>query len=143
MRIKRWVRQYAYILAGLKDLFGYRPSLIDIEIDDSRFIDSGTFVIISNTHYYGGTYQITPYAEIDDGFLDVCVYKGSTQMGLIHFGLNMLSKRHLNMDSVRYYRARRVKLSSKSNIHVQVDGDALGTLPMSSHIVPGALRVYC
>ena len=83
LRVKKILRHYAYVLAVLKDLFGYKPSVIHIDIDNGKLCDTGTFVIISNTHYYGGAFQVTPFAEIDDGFLDVCVYRGATQIGLI------------------------------------------------------------
>lgn len=143
MKIKKIIRQYAYILAGLKDLLGYAPSMIHVDIDNGAIRDSGTFVIISNTHYYGGSYQITPFAEIDDGFLDVCVFQGNSQLGLIHFGLNMLSRKHLAMQNVNYYRARQVVLRSEENAPVQVDGDPMGVLPAYVHIVPGALKIFC
>ena len=86
---------------------------------------------------------MAPFAEIDDGFLDLCIYQGKSQLGLVRFALRMLWRQHLNMKNVRYYRIRRVELSSSKKTLVQVDGDALGELPMTSKIVPGALEVFC
>lgn len=141
-RIKKIIHRYAYVWAGIKDFLGYQPSEIHVNLDDGKVMDTGTFVVLGNTHFYGGFHQITPFAEVDDGFLDVCVYKGTTQIGLIQFALNMLSKKHLNMRDVRYYRVKKAILYSEKPTLVQVDGDIFGNLPMTAEVAPKILEIY-
>jgi diacylglycerol kinase (ATP) len=143
LKVKKIIRRYAYLWAGIKDFLGYIPTEITLTLDNGRVVEKGTFVVVSNTHFYGGTHQIAPFAEIDDGFLDLCIYQGKSQLGLVRFALSMLWRQHLNMKNVKYYRIRRVELNSSKKTLVQVDGDALGELPMTSKIVPGALDVFC
>jgi len=142
-RIKKVLHRYAYIWAGLKDFVLYKPTEIEIDVDDGHFRDAGTFVVVGNAHLYGGSHEVTPFAEIDDGFLDVCIYQGKYQFGLARFAIGVLSKQHLNMRNVKYYRARKVRLSATKPTLLQVDGDVLGELPMTVEIVPGALDVFC
>lgn len=141
-KVKKIIHRYAYLWAGIKDFFGYRPTPITIILDEGKLIETGTFVVIGNTHFYGGSHQVTPFAEIDDGMLDVCVYKGKYQFGLARFALSVISQQHLNMRNVKYYRVRKVELRSEKPALVQVDGDLLGKLPMKAHIVPNALKVF-
>ena len=143
LKVKKIIRRYAYLWAGIKDLFGYRPTEIDLVLDKGRVVERGTFVVIGNTHFYGGSHQVTPFAEIDDGFLDLCIYQGRSQLGLVRFALRMLWRQHLNMKNVKYYRVRQVDLNSLKPTLVQVDGDSLGELPMTAKIIPGALEVFC
>lgn len=143
LKIKRIIRRYAYLWAGLKDFLGYIPTEIELIIDYGKVTESGTFVVVSNTHFYGGTHQVTPFAEIDDGFLDLCIYQGKTQLGLVNFVLKMIWRQHLTMKNVKYYRVRRVELRSRKRTLVQVDGDYLGELPMTIEIVPGAIKIFC
>jgi YegS/Rv2252/BmrU family lipid kinase len=143
LKVKKIIRRYAYLWAGIKDLFGYRPTEIDLVLDKGRVVERGTFVVIGNTHFYGGSHQVTPFAEIDDGFLDLCIYQGRSQLGLVRFALRMFWRQHLNMKNVKYYRVRQVDLSSQKPTLVQVDGDSLGELPMTAKIIPGALEVFC
>lgn len=143
LKVKKIIRRYAYLWAGIKDLFGYRPTEIDLVLDKGRVVERGTFVVIGNTHFYGGSHQVTPFAEIDDGFLDLCIYQGRSQLGLVRFALRMFWRQHLNMKNVKYYRVRQVDLSSLKPTLVQVDGDSLGELPMTAKIIPGALEVFC
>jgi diacylglycerol kinase (ATP) len=141
-RIKKIIHRYAYIWAGIKDFLGYVPSEIEVMLDEAKVKDCGSFVVLSNTHFYGGFHQMTPFAEVDDGFLDVCIYKGKSQIGLIHFVLRMLSNNHLNMRNVRYYRVKRAMLTSEKSTLVQVDGDIFGHLPMTAEIAPKVLEIF-
>jgi YegS/Rv2252/BmrU family lipid kinase len=142
-RIKKIISRYAYVWAGIKDFFGYRPSEITISLDQGKVVERGTFVVASNTHFYGGSHEIAPFAEVDDGFLDVLIYKGRSQVGLLRFVLSIFYRQHLRMKNVRYYRVRRVEFDSKSPTLVQVDGDLLGELPAVVEVVPKALKVFC
>lgn len=90
LKIKRLVRRWAYVWAGIKDFSGYRPTRITVLLDDGSACEEGSFVVISNSHFYGGTYQLTPFAEIDDGLLDVLIFQGRTQIGLVHFIFRMI-----------------------------------------------------
>jgi diacylglycerol kinase (ATP) len=143
LKVKKVMRRYAYLWAGIKDFLGYKPTEITLVLDKGKVVEKGTFVVVSNTHFYGGTHQVTPFAEIDDGFLDLCIYQGKTQLGLVRFVFRMFWKQHLSMKNVKYYRVRRVEMSSPKQTLVQVDGDLLGELPMTSVIKPGALEVFC
>ena len=142
LRIKKWLHQHAYLFAGLKDFAGYKPAVITANMDDGKVVEKGTFIIISNTHFYGGSYEITPYAEIDDGYFDVVLYSGKYQFGLAHFGLNVLSKQHLTMKNVSYFRAKKVELTSNRSIPVQIDGDPSGATPVIVEVVPKALNIF-
>lgn len=143
LKIKKIIRRYAYIWAGLKDLFWYKPTQITLSLDHGKYQEKGTFVTVSNTHFYGGSYQVTPLAKIDDGFLDVCIYQGKTQLGLVRFVFRMFWKQHLKLKKVKYYRVKNVQLSASRRTLVQVDGDYFGELPMTAKIVPRAIDIFC
>ena len=141
-RVKKIIHRYAYLWAGLKDFALYKPTEIEVDVNDGQFRGGGTFVVVGNTHLYGGSHEVTPFAEIDDGFLDVCVYQGKYQFGLARFAIGVLSKQHLNMRNVKYYRAKKVTLSATKSTLLQIDGDVLGELPMTVEVVPAALNVF-
>lgn len=142
-KVKKIIHRYAYLWAGVKDFVGYRPTEILVTLDNGKAVESATFVVVSNTHFYGGSHQLTPFAEMDDGYLDVCLYQGRYQLGLVQFVLRMMSQNHLTMNDVKYYRVQSVELRAKKHTLVQVDGDILGSLPMKAQVVPNAVEVFC
>jgi diacylglycerol kinase family enzyme len=141
-RVKRILSRNAYIWAGLKDFFGYRPTEIQILLDKGKVHEKGTFVVVSNCHFYGGSHEMTPFAEVDDGLLDILIYKGRTQLGLARFVLHLFSKQHLRLKHVRYYRVRRVDMRAEKRTLVQIDGDPMGELPVSIEILPKAVKMF-
>jgi diacylglycerol kinase family enzyme len=42
---------------------------------------------------------------------------------------------------VRHYRGRSIVARSDERVQIEVDGEALGTLPLEFTILPGAIRV--
>jgi len=141
-RIKKIINRYAYVWAGIKDFFGYRPTEIRLVLDDGKVHEAGTFVVVTNCHFYGGGHEMAPFARVDDGFLDVLIYQGKSQLGLARFAFQMVYKQHLRMKKVRYYRSRKVELESDRHTYIQVDGDPLGQLPATVEIAPAAMRVF-
>ena len=54
---------------------------------------------------------------------------------------SILGGRHLHDPSVKFMRARRVMVDSRQPWPVQIDGDPIGTTPMTFQVIPRALRV--
>jgi diacylglycerol kinase (ATP) len=142
-KVKKIINRYAYVWAGMKDFMGYRPTEIKIILEDGKVRETGTFVAVTNCHFYGGWHEMTPFAKVDDGFLDVLIYQGKSQLGLARFAVQMFYKQHLRMNRVRYYRSRKVEMISEKRTCIQVDGDPFGELPATIEIAPDAIRVFC
>ncbi|MBN2416967.1 diacylglycerol kinase family lipid kinase [bacterium] len=142
LKIKRLIRRWAYVWAGLKDFFGYRPTRITVEVNEGAVMETGSFVVISNAHFYGGSYQLTPMAEIDDGKLDILIYQGRSQIGLVHFVFRMIWGQHIKMKNVSCFRTTGATVHSDRKTEVQIDGDYFGDLPVEVGIVPAALTVF-
>jgi len=139
--IKRIAGKYAYILAGFVHYCQYRPRLIRVTLDGASM--EGTFVVISNARLYGGNYQLTPEARMDDGLFDVFIYKGRSKGRFFYFGLRVMAKRSGHFADVGYYRARKVHLESDERVPCQADGDLIGDLPRDVEIVPKAIEIIC
>lgn len=143
MKVKKIFGRYAYILAGLYHILRYKPQEIQLNLDDGKVYESGTFVVISNAHFYGGEYELTPNAKIDDGYLDACVLQAMRIFRYFYFLFGLLRKKHLLHKDVRCYRFRRAELRSQYPIPLQADGDIIGDLPAEIEVIPKAIDIIC
>lgn len=143
LRAKRFIGRYAYVMAGLTHLLDYKPGKISLRFDDGQTQDTGTFVVVGNAHLYGGDYQITPQAKIDDGFLDACVFKGERLPSLLYFAMRVVRRKPLTYPEVRYYRFKKASLEADRLTFFQTDGDLAGQLPTQIEIIPGAINIIC
>lgn len=137
---KRRFGAFAYIWHGIEQALRIRGTRVRMTVDGRRVNGRVLMVVIGNSQLYGGVVKITHRATLDDGLLDIAVYRGD------HFGSALghlwaiLRRRYTPNPAIAYYRGREIAISARRPLPVQVDGDAIGTLPMRFSVVPGALR---
>jgi diacylglycerol kinase (ATP) len=140
---KKLLGAIAYVKQAIQIAWNFRGVRLKLRIDGKRVRGKILMVIVGNSQLYGGVIKFTAHATIDDGLLDVCVIKGR---GMLSAPRRLISifARHYNRDpQVKYYQAKQVEIRRKRGkaLPVQVDGDYLGTTPMSFRVVPDSLWI--
>lgn len=119
----------------------HKPVRVRVRRDGKRRELSALMLIIGNTRLYGGALTFTRHAIADDGLLDLVVVGG----GGIRYRLGILRNAFLRRPRggphVRYERARSIRVEADIPLPVQVDGELIGTLPMTFRVAPLALTV--
>ncbi len=98
-------------------------------------------ILVSNIQQYIGVLNVAREARIDDGLLDVFVFKGLGFPYAVRHLLKIISQRYLQDPQVVYRQIRHIEVCTEWAIPVQVDGDPIGTTPVTLKVVPLALRV--
>jgi diacylglycerol kinase (ATP) len=101
----------------------------------------GYTAVIGNAKCYGGFFYVTPHASVTDDHLDICVFKGKTRANLLRFIIGVLRQKHLDFKDVDYVKASHMQIQSDSRVHVQIDGEYFGTLPVTIEVVRDAINV--
>lgn len=131
----------AYAVTAFLVAKDFRGTRTRVMADGATIRTRSMLVIISNAQLYARIARIATRAYLDDGLLDVCVFKGSgLPMTLLHV-VHILTERHLQDPRVSYLQARRVTIETRLPMPVQVDGDPIGTTPVTFEAVPRALRI--
>ncbi|MBM3143604.1 MAG: diacylglycerol kinase family lipid kinase [Chloroflexi bacterium] len=120
------VAQYATTTLRQASLMGG----IDLRIHTDGEEVSGHFLlaVASNIHLYaGGIAEISPYARLDDGEMDLWLFAGDTWLEAITHAWDLLYGRHLESDRVRCIPFRQIALSSDSTLYIQMDGEPMGS----------------
>ena len=106
---------------------------------------SGHFLlgVLSNIHLYaGGFATLSPDALLDDGVMDLWLFKGDTPADIVRHAFDLLSGKHLRSDQVEYVPFRDLRMTSTSPVYMQVDGEPLeSALEAYIYVKPRALRV--
>jgi YegS/Rv2252/BmrU family lipid kinase len=129
-----------------------------------RILDTHA-VVIANGHTFGGGMRVAPAARIDDGLLDVILIETRTKLTMLRYFLSIYRGEHLTAPGVSAFACARVELSPadarpgstsrpagpvgdgaaparrRDFFPLDVDGDALGDLPLIVEVVPARLRV--
>lgn len=139
--IKRLSGKGAYILSGIMNLLRYNPSIINIKTERTNI--SGTNAVIGNTHFYAGRFHVTSKASITEPSLDLCLFMGKRRKDMLKYVFGVITERHLMYKDVYYEKCSHLEISSFGTVHIQVDGDYFGTLPVKIDVVHEALNIIC
>lgn len=101
----------------------------------------GSFVLIGNGRYYGGPFVIFQSARLDDGLLDVLIFKNLGYLDIIRYLHGIIFQTHTSLPDVEYFQAAEVTVSSPSDVLIEVDGELIGSLPVTFRISEKKLRV--
>lgn len=138
---KKRLGRLAYIVKSLPLLWRLRGTRSRISIDGTPLKGNALFVLISNSRLYGGVLNIAYRAAVTDGLLDVCVMLGDNALAAPQLLLGILLRGYGTIPGLEYFQAKRVEIACSRPLPVQVDGDAIGTTPMTFTVAPRALRV--
>ena len=131
----------AYAVAAVLVAKDFRGTRTRVEIDGRNINTRCILVLISNAQLYAKLVRVAAEAHLDDGLLDVCIFKGVNLVSTVHHAIKVFARRHLHDPQVEYYQCKKVSISTATPLSVQVDGDPIGTTPMEFEIVPQALNV--
>ncbi|HQF30514.1 MAG TPA: diacylglycerol kinase family lipid kinase [Hyphomicrobiales bacterium] len=137
----------AYFLATVLAIFGHRTQRIRLKLDDDPVVEIDTaLVVAANCRYFGGGMMIAPDADPADGALDVIVLRGASKWTLLKDFSLVYRGRHRAHPQITITRARRLQVEPAPDnrggaVLLDIDGEAIGQLPATFEVLPGALRV--
>jgi YegS/Rv2252/BmrU family lipid kinase len=76
-------------------------------------------------HYLGGVAQISPSAHLDDGWMDLWLFSGSTLTDAFRHFFDILAGRHVDSEQARCIPFRKVHIESETPFSLQVDGEPM------------------
>jgi len=130
----------SYWLEAFRQLFLYDFREFKITVESEEL--SGTLLIVSRAKHYGGPIQITRGAEFFGEEFEVCVFPRRFRGYYLAYFLAQFVGKLEQFREVRFQRARRVRAEpGRGSVHVQVDGELAGRLPLEFEIVPNALSL--
>jgi diacylglycerol kinase (ATP) len=139
---KKKIGPLAYVFAGLKALREKKPQIFARE--DSQSTNStleGELVMIGNGKLYGGSFNIFPQADFNDGLLDVCIFPHTDLATLLRCVPDLLMRYKLPESMVKRFRAASFELSGDTTAAFQLDGEEIGKLPAKFSMTGEKLRV--
>ena len=140
LRLKRLSGRLSYIISGIGNMFSYSGQHLQIELDNGERLE-GYGAVVGNGKYYGGKMSITPFADLERGDLDICIFEGKRPIDILRYTWGVLRKRHLSYPDVQYRTAKGLKVTSSGKNYIQADGDIVGSLPAVFTVVKDGLMV--
>ena len=115
-----------------------------IQVDTKKLPkDKYGFLVFANGKYYGGGFKPCPDANIDDGWMDVCLISNVKRHQIIKLAKKYQEGNHLQYTNlVSMYQAKTVHLDTENElIYANLDGEVKGFKNPTIEIVEKAIRL--
>lgn len=144
--LKKKVGKLAYVWAIFQSLHyqskHFRLSLRKNSKESLELDTSASLIIVSNSQRYA-TVKLARKAQVDDGKLEVLVFKGAKIGAILSQVFSVLTNRIEHNSRIGYYRVEEANISVNVPVPTQLDGDPAEPKAQNLDIkcVPSALEV--
>jgi diacylglycerol kinase (ATP) len=116
-------RSLVYAISALFVIVRPRRINLELEINGETIIQKSLLIAIMNGRWYGGGFQPTPMASIQDGLLDVCLVADVSFLRMIQLLPKYFKGTHVNEPEVKFYRSNQFELKTEKLCSVSCDGE--------------------
>ncbi len=137
---KRSFGPLSYVVSAAQ-IAARTPPRLRIE-SANALTDEGSFVLVGNGRLYGGPFPFFKQAVIDDGLLDVLVFKRLNYIEIVRYIQDVIFSSQITSPEVEYFQTKSLRVSSEGAVPVEVDGELIGNCPVQFEICASRLRVF-
>lgn len=130
-----------YLLNIFTCLFKYKPSLASIEIDGVGYSKEIFSLSLGICRYNGGGMLRLPNAIPDDGLFDITLIKKIGRIDVMRNIKRLYDGTIIKHPKVETFRGSNIRVTSKSKIFLETDGENLGHSPIEFTLIPGSIKV--
>ena len=138
--LKRSFGPLSYVMSAAQ-IAARQPPRLRIE-SPNAVTEEGSFVLVGNGRLYGGRFPFFKQAVIDDGLLDVLVFKRLNYIEIIRYMQNVIFSSQITSPEVEYFQTTSLRVISDGDVPVEVDGELIGNCPVEFDILGRGLRVF-
>lgn len=142
-RLEKHLAVVQYAASAVWNASQFRGMPLRVQADGEEV--SGHFLlgVTSNIHLYaGGFAELSPDARLDDGLLELWLFKGETFADTVQCAWDVLMGTHLDSDRALCIPFRSAVLESDAALYVQVDGEPATEIHrVAIQALPLALKV--
>ena len=139
LTLKRNFGPLSYLISAAQ-IAARQPPRLFLESENSS-IEEGSFVLVGNGRLYGGPFPFFKHAIIDDGLFDVIAFKQLGYLEIIKYLQDVVFSSEIRVPEIEYFQTRRLRVTSDSEVPVELDGELVGSCPVEFQVQERTLRV--
>ena len=131
----------SYYIKGLGELKKSRTVHVKVRGGENRFDGEIYFMLVMNGRSAGGLRKLAPLAMINDGLLDVYIFKKCPMLELVNLGGKILKGEHAHSQHIIYFQATKLTVECEEEITTDLDGEKGVEFPLEIEIKPNRLKI--
>jgi len=139
LAFKRSLGPLSYLISAAQ-IAARQPPKLFIESENAS-LREGSFVLVGNGRLYGGPFPFFKHAVIDDGLLDVVVFKRLGYLEIIKYLHDVVFSSDIRAPEIEYFQTRYLRITSEQDVPLELDGELAGNCPVDFQMHEKTLRV--
>ena len=137
--IKAMLGPLSYLLTATR-VAAEKPPRLHVTCDGRPTVE-GSFVLVGNGRFYGGPFALFNEADMQDGLLDVCVFRRMNYLHLMRYFRGALFGSISRFSDVHYFKAKKLLVEADRHVPLEADGELAGHAPVEFSVRRRKLRV--
>lgn len=139
LAFKRSLGPLSYLISAAH-IAARQPPKLSIESEDAP-VREGSFLLVGNGRLYGGPFPFFKQAAVDDGLLDVVVFKRLGFLEIIKYLHDVVFSSDIRVPEIEYFQTRQLRVTSAQDVPMELDGELAGSCPVDFEMHEKALSV--
>lgn len=131
----------AYYLKALTEFPNLKPIPVRLTTPEKVYQEDMYFMVVMNGKSAGGLKMVSPESEINDGKLDVMLFREIPALEMPAFFMKVLQGTHIKSKYVLHFKTDKLLLESDHELPTDVDGEHGVMLPMDFSVIHNRLRI--
>ena len=104
----------------------FKESDYTLILDDNETIDcKAMFIAFANSNQFGFNAKVSPHASLNDGLLDVCIFKKPNLLEVGFVAERLMTNRIDKTNFISIHKASKIKVIREKDEVVNIDGEAV------------------
>lgn len=115
-----------YVKLVTKEYMHFQPKKYHLILDGKEEIDCEPFFIsFANSNQFGSNAVVSPTASLNDGLLDVCIFKKPNMLQVPYVATRLLTKKIDRTHFVDIHKAQKIQVIRENDEIANIDGEAV------------------
>ena len=139
--LKNTIGVLAYYLKGLSEVPNLKPIKVTLTTPEKVYKEKMYFMVVMNGKSAGGFKKISPDSEINDGLLDVMLFRNMTLLEMPGVFMKILQGNHPSSKKVLHFQTSKLKIEADSDLPTDIDGEHGEKFPLEFNVLHNRLKI--
>lgn len=140
--LKNAIGKIAYYITGMTELPDVHPIKMKLTTSDKVYDEDMFFMIVMNGTSAGGFRKVSPDSEINDGLLNVILFRKMLGIEMLPVALKVLNGDHLDDHRILTFKTDKLLIEANEKVPTDVDGEHGETLPLDFSVLHDRIMVH-
>lgn len=139
--LKNTIGVLAYYLKGLSEVTSLKPVGVKLTTPNGEYIEEMFFMVVMNGKSAGGFKRISPESEINDGLLDVVLFRNMPIYEMAPLLIKVISGNHPDSKNVLHFQTSELLIEAECDLPTDIDGEKGEKIPLKFNVLHNKLKI--